>query len=286
MKIVIGLLSTLLVGSAYAQVKMDKAIYGTDDRIDVIDAQLKQRILARSVAVRINNERLKDYSYLLQNYILPYIPLKELFNLCPTERFIRQSAIADCTGFLIAPDLLATAGHCIAEDKDCANNSWVFDYQIESKGQSYIQNMDHKNVYSCKEVVAFANNAPKDWAIVRLDRKVENRKPLKLSNKKLTNGTSLFVIGSPSGLPLKLATGKVRSWQKDYFVTTLDSFAGNSGSPVFNEATEEVFGILVRGDADYFVTPQGCLKPSRNTEFTGRGEDASTLTELMQALKR
>lgn len=285
MKIVIALLS-LLIGSSFAEVKPPKAIYGTDDRIDVIDALLKQRILARSVAVRINNDRLKDFSYSQSSYNLPYIPLKDLFNLCPTERFIRQSAIADCTGFLIAPDLLATAGHCVAEEKDCANNSWVFDYQIESKAQSYIQKMDQKNVYGCREVVAKTNNEPKDWAIVRLDRPVENRKALKLSNKKLKVGTSLFVIGSPSGLPLKLATGKVRAWHKDYFVTTLDSFAGNSGSPVFDEETQEVYGILVRGDADYFMTPQGCIKPSKNTEFTGRGEDASTLTELMQALKR
>lgn len=278
---VIALLSVLVSGHVLANIAI-KAIYGRDDRIEVLDASLNQRILARSVAVRISHENLKE-TYL--EYLLSYIPLKDFFNLCPSERFIRQNAIGDCTGFLVGQDLLATAGHCVFEEKDCSENSWVFNYQIESKAQSYIQRVDKDDVYRCKEVVAINFNAPKDWAIVKLDRPVKNRKPLKLNNKKLANGSPLFVIGAPSGLPLKLATGKVRSWQKDFFVTTLDTFAGNSGSPVFNEQTGEVHGILVRGDTDYFMSPEGCVKTSRSTEFTGRGEDASNLTELMQALK-
>jgi hypothetical protein len=37
----------------------------------------------------------------------------------------------------------------------------------------------------------------------------------------------------------------------DYFGANLDAFGGNSGSPVFNENTGEVEGILVRGYQDY-----------------------------------
>jgi V8-like Glu-specific endopeptidase len=59
-------------------------------------------------------------------------------------------------------------------------------------------------------------------------------------------------MGHPSGLPMKYADGaKVFGNFDNYFSTNLDTFGGNSGSPVFNAKTNEVVGILVRGDIDY-----------------------------------
>ena len=61
-------------------------------------------------------------------------------------------------------------------------------------------------------------------------------------------------MGHPSGLPLKYADGaRVFETENDYFSTNLDTFGGNSGSPVFNADTLEVEGILVRGDTDYVM---------------------------------
>ena len=60
------------------------------------------------------------------------------------------------------------------------------------------------------------------------------------------------MLGHPSGLPMKYTGGaKAFEIEDNYFTTNLDSFGGNSGSPVFNAKTLEVEGILVRGDVDY-----------------------------------
>ncbi len=40
--------------------------------------------------------------------------------LCGDERFAAQPTAAFCSGTLIAPDLVLTAGHCVASAPDCA----------------------------------------------------------------------------------------------------------------------------------------------------------------------
>ena len=42
-------------------------------------------------------------------------------------------------------------------------------------------------------------------------------------------------------------------------LANLDTFSGNSGSPVFNKRTKRVEGILIAGETDYtFDMNQGC----------------------------
>ena len=36
-----------------------------------------------------------------------------------------------------------------------------------------------------------------------------------------------------------------------YFTANLDTYRGNSGSPVFNAITHKVEGVLVRGEQDF-----------------------------------
>ena len=99
-------------------------------------------------------------------------------------------------------------------------------------------------------------------------------------------------MGHPSGLPMKIAGGsKVHALEKHYFVANLDTFTGNSGSPVLNEKTGLVEGILVRGGKDYiFDFDEGCYyvnkcEPTPNKEISGcGGEHISFITELISAL--
>jgi hypothetical protein len=91
------------------------------------------------------------------------------------------------------------------------------------------------------------------------------------------------VIGSPSGLPLKVAGGaQVRGNSHPFFFTAnLDTFQGNSGSAVFNAETGMVEGILVRGEEDYQVNMvKGCIEAKACTDVGCRGEDVSRLTSL------
>ena len=135
--------------------------------------------------------------------------------------------------------------------RQCQSFSWMFDYTNESD----LSNVSADNVYGCGMVIAGEFTQNMDFALIKLDRKVVGRKPLKLADKRVELGQKIFVMGHPSGLPLKYADGaRVFETEDVYFSTNLDTFGGNSGSPVFNAETFEVAGILVRGDTDYVMS--------------------------------
>ena len=64
-----------------------------------------------------------------------------------------------------------------------------------------------------------------------------------------------------------------------YFVANLDTYGGNSGSPVFNSDTHEVEGILVRGERD-FVQAGGCTVSLVCPDTGCRGEDCTRVTRF------
>jgi hypothetical protein len=93
-----------------------------------------------------------------------------------------------------------------------------------------------------------------DFAILKLDRQIKDHAPLQLENSgQPEKGLLVYVLGHPSGLPLKLADdARIQSVSSNgYFTANLDTFGGNSGSPVFGSGTNHVQGILVRGGTDY-----------------------------------
>lgn len=255
------------------------AIYGEDNREDYCAHNLILRSLAHSVAALFSikdegdpiREGKEDY------YLLGETTLGESFSLAPGERFSSQPSLSFCSGFLVGDDLLATAGHCIYDEKEnnpknpklremikCENIKVVFGYRKNLDGM--IPKKIHKdNVYDCKKVVAISYKSGPDYAVIQLDRKVKGRRPLPINreNADLKEGTKLFVIGHPSGLPLKIAgDAEVRFLRKEdwLFFANLDTFAGNSGSPVINAETLLVEGILVRGLPDYMEMDNGLTR--------------------------
>lgn len=260
-------MSFLTLGQLYAM-----PVYDGDDRTPVADAPEALKPLFSAVAVRINNTLL-NYNSSLDSYTLNEqynITLQNSISgdegpgpLCSSERFVDYQAPGNCTGFLVGPDILVTAGHCIKKIDDCKQSKWIFDFTTRknsNRGDPFIVG---KNVYECKEVIEskvinnYATNARIDYAIVRLDRKVEGRTPLKYRKEgELSCNDDLFVVGHPNGLPMIYApNGHMSCFSRDqgadWFLTNLDTFSGNSGSPVFNKTTGLVEGILVRGAEDY-----------------------------------
>jgi V8-like Glu-specific endopeptidase len=125
-------------------------------------------------------------------------------------------------------------------------------------------------------VVQAALDNYNDFAIIKLDRKVAGREPLKFRTAgKIADATKLLVIGNPTGLPTKISDGgKVLiNSQSNVFVTNLDTFQGNSGSAVFDSTTGQVEGILIQGKTDYVPSissnPNSCLVVNKCDE-TGK----------------
>jgi len=221
-----------------------KVVYGDDNRVDVEDAPASYQEWARSTAAMMSsNEWDSDFNIVSDS-------LGEALTLCPDQRFYNQFSSATCSGFLVGPDTLVTAGHCV-DESSCGSYKWVFGFK------NGVTKLDPNDIYECKEVLGHAlTNDSKDFSVIKLDRKVSGRKFFRPRiSGVIKKGDGVVVIGHPSGLPTKISNGAtVRdSSNANFFVTNLDTFGGNSGSVVVNEATGMAEGILVRGDTDYNV---------------------------------
>ncbi len=280
----ISSLTFLLVFSVEAGLT-PKVVYGTDGRQDIYEVVNPTHLeLARSTAAMIPGNLLQsevDESITITGKTL------EGDGMCSSERFAKQRTAAMCSGFLVGGQYLVTAGHCIQSQADCDSNNWVFDYNVKSKGQAEYK-VSKQNVYRCSSIVSrkLQRDNQDDYALIKLDRVVEGRSPLKFrTSGKIKDKTRLVMIGHPSGLPTKIeATGAIRNNANAiFFQATTDSYGGNSGSAIFNFETNEVEGILVRGESDYtYDSNKGCYLTKVCKEDACRGEDVTRITNIAE----
>lgn len=285
-KLLISSLVCSLSLGLYAETKGLDVIYGEDNREDVYASTHSTLVeLSKSTAAMIPDKNLKNSR---NNEIQITSQTLEERGVCGQERFSQQLTAANCSGFLVAPNVLVTAGHCIRNELDCRSNKWVFDYKVQYAQQKNVY-VGSSSVYNCKKIISRSLNqfTKDDYAVIELDRTVIARKPLSFRRSgKISLGTQLAVIGHPTGLPTKIADGaEVRSLAGKFFVANLDTYGGNSGSAVFNMRTYQVEGILVRGENDYKYDAQlGCQVSNKCSDSGCRGEDVTYITHI-EALK-
>ena len=261
-----------------------KALYGDDDRKEIIAINNHQQIKnSRSVAavVSVNDVIPEDDDYFSLSTILFKDSYERRFpgqTLCSQEPFRHQPSPGEGTAFLIAPNLIATAAHVIEKEQLHAFR-FVFDFDVDENGESPSK-LPVSAIYAPISVKQWEYSDTKaDWAIFELDRAVQDRAPLNLRREgRVSDQTELYVIGHPSGLPKKIAgNAQVRNNSNtEYFIANLDTYGGNSGSPVFNAETHEVEGILVRGETDF--ASKGDCYASLVCPISGcRGEDCTRI---------
>ncbi len=263
-------------------------IYGTDDRRDVISHNIRKKHgtsfylgtsslgnLQRSVVVLAKKNPNNSYS---RDTKLTDALAKHAdgIELCPGEtlKFKNQKVSLDvfCSGILIGEKTILTADHCIRKlQKHPPTNTWyhtnrcpsinvLFDYTTKNT------NFNKSNIFGCKKIISAGVN-DLDYAIIELDRKPEGRSPVSIRHSGGPSSKTLTMIGSPTGLPLKLSPGKIISADNEHFFMNLDSFGGNSGSPVFSYENGEPLleGILSRGERDFifssYSSNSGSSKP-------------------------
>jgi V8-like Glu-specific endopeptidase len=270
-----------------------KPIYNEDDRMDlgkIWDPNVKKNAAA---TVALFNPSLLtltgDGAYKINAETL-----KDRYGLCDGQRFQGQIAGAYCSGVLVSPDVILTAGHCVNEIRkgtvpNAEQINFVFGYAATDDKDPGVTSFAAARVFKGKELIGGQlirkSDGGEDWATVRLERTVpqELAQPVEsISKEKIADGASVYVVGHPSGLPLKYADGaKVTANNaKAYFVANLDTFGGNSGSGVFLKNSNSLVGILVRGFADYYRTSDGCAKVYQCSSNGCTGEDVTRAEPL------
>jgi len=250
--------SVMMFSLLFLCVSAQAAIFGADDRSDVNQSS-PFASEGQATAVAVLNTFIGPSDTKLGALKLSSGSMTEL--VCTDEKFSQDPSIYyACSGFLVAPDLMVTAGHCMTNGEETKNEpgmycgvyGWLFDYQTSTAGKFAADEIPPENYYKCKQIVyAIREDVPpyRDYALVQLERPVTGRTPFRLAEKPVAAGDSVSMIGFPFGSPMKVSAFKhvtINDSARQSFLTTLAAFEGNSGSVVFNNQREAV-GILVAG---------------------------------------
>ncbi|MBI5154731.1 proprotein convertase P-domain-containing protein [Candidatus Poribacteria bacterium] len=265
----------------------DRVIYGEDDRRDVYQVTDPLQLeLQRSTCALIAVANL-TYHPDTDTYTIPNSPWTVGGKPgCEGEPFRDQPSVANCSGFLVGPDLVATAGHCL-DNTDLNQWAYVFGFEM-ADATTPILSFSSNRVYLGAAIVAhaLAGGAGDDYNVIRLDRAVSHPdiSPLEIRRDgTIPVGTKVGVIGHPAGLPSKISWGDNTTVRTNsatsYFTANLDTYGGNSGSAVFNQVTGLVEGILVRGQTDY-VVGSTCFQSNRLPDDNPQHEDSTKITRL------
>ncbi|MGE5341256.1 MAG: trypsin-like serine peptidase [Candidatus Omnitrophota bacterium] len=247
------------------ELNADRGIWGEENRKDYYEIDdIPIRKNADSVAAICRKESLIKKENEHEIFTLKVKNYGNVFNLCQSEPFYHQPIAAGrlCTGFLVKDDIIATAGHCIDGD-NVKDFRFVFGYKMMAPSNS-TSDILLQNIYKGEKIIQkiyrrLGNQS--DWALVKLDRKVEGQEVVKLSKNEIAPDRPVYIIGHPVGLPLKYSSGaRVCDISDAYFSADLSVYCGSSGSPVFDCETHELIGIVVRGDSRDFRLVENCWK--------------------------
>jgi V8-like Glu-specific endopeptidase len=240
----------------------DPVVFGSDDRLEYGGITSSRDLrLANATAAQFFGDDLTCSGGTCDLETVPFTVAQTNSSdrtLCNSEPLKNQEKGANCTVFLIGPKLFATAGHCMdcsstfgdCLASTCAATRVVFGFTADAGGNNEVTTVPESEIYSCTSARGTWDDiALEDFAIFEVDRIVTGHIPLLVRySSNLAVGDDLLVTGHPDGLPLKLAAnGEVKQDLGTVnFGTSLDAFAGNSGSPVFNYISGVVEGIHVR----------------------------------------
>ncbi|HEX8408950.1 MAG TPA: serine protease [Thermoanaerobaculia bacterium] len=186
-----------------------------------------------------------------------------------------EPGAAICTGFLIEPDVLITASHCVP-DAIVRRLRFVFGYhELNGKVKTVFPG---RSVLSGTVIDRHDANVGAEWARIKLER-APGAPQLTPRLGEIRVSEPVSVIGCPAGTGVKFADGaNVRKVLKNTFIANLDVFEGHSGGPVL-DANHKVIGFVARGERDW-VPAEDCRQPYKCPDEGCTGETITRITAL------
>jgi hypothetical protein len=132
----------------------------------------------------------------------------------------------------------------------------MFGFTADLAGNNEVTTVPDTEVYSCVGTPEGLSGGEFSFAVFKVDRPVTGRVPLFVRYTGSAIGEQVILTGYPIGLPLRVSTdGRVERDRGDTnFVTSVDVFSRQAGSPVINAATGVVEGIhLLRPYFDFVL---------------------------------
>lgn len=276
--------SALLVGAFLSAATFapsaNAAIYGKDSRQEAIPGEFVTEQALRATAVLLPRRNFNRASQDSKSLRLESYSIDKRHRLCEADPFGSQPAPGFCTAFLVGDDIMVTAGHCINSQSLCQDTAVLFDFAADKEGTVPTEFSDDQ-VFLCEEIITRRSDASTgvDVAVFRIDRAPKNRQPFSVhSVRSAEYGEEVHALSYPYGGPAKVINDSVvRSAPMDqsFFVTNIDGFVGNAGSPVFS-ANHDLLGFIVRGDQN-LKGKDGCYEQPKCGKNKCRGEDVLSL---------
>lgn len=269
-----------------------KPLYQQDGRMEITDASPQICQSGTAVLAIVSSDQLSPHP--ASGYRLKHGPTLNEMGWCDTERFSQQPTGVFCTAFLLAPDVAATAGHCInaADDPygdglNCAQLKLLLDHRLSRNGVPKSL-FAERQVVGCRAVLdGFTSPTGADWRVIRLDRPVD-RTPLALWHSPvIPDNAAIIVVGHAQGLPMKASLdGTLRdTGHSQWLLAELDAYQGSSGSPVMimDKQTPKVIGVLSTGERDSpgSIRSGECLSSLTCQGSACRGERVTRSQSLM-----
>lgn len=174
---------------------------------------------------------------------------------CKCVKFRDQKTLdlSGSTSFVINDSIILLSRHQITAGENFktieypSNLSVIFNFEVKSDG-TIESKIDSNEYFVVKKII---RNKEHDVAAMITFRKIPKDKHLDISKKKPKDNTKFYMIGHPLNLPKKISeNGNILKKTDDFLYTDLENFSKNSGSPVFNNSTGFVEGIMIHGCGD------------------------------------